>query len=189
MILLDPPFKLPPGGVYCEPAGHRSFNRRASLLDEPDNRVPPVSNREALVRHFTERFSNNPSLLKSATTDCFLFLGDIYRLVASNWIVMNEYVNREMATREYILEKEEPSFRDLEVYLKDLYIFRRRVTRYHELITQAKDQCTTRGQQSWPRDDTSDLAVEHAKDMEVDFMYLQNTVQETADELRRISTS
>lgn len=59
--------------------------------------------------------------------------------MASNWIVINEYVNRELATIEYILEKEEPTFRDLEIYLKDLYIYRRRVTRYHELITQAKE--------------------------------------------------
>jgi Mg2+ and Co2+ transporter CorA len=87
---------------------------------------------------------------------------------------MNEYVNRELATIEYILEKEEPTFRDLEVYLKDLYIYRRRVTRYHELITQAKEQCTSRGQQSWLRDLTSPFLLEHAKDMEADFIYLQD---------------
>jgi hypothetical protein len=95
-----------------------------------------------------ERFSSNLSLLEIAKSDCFLVLGDVYRLVASNWIVTNEYVNRELATIEDILEKEEPTFRDLEVYLKDLYIYRRRVTRYHELITQAKEQCATRGQAS-----------------------------------------
>jgi hypothetical protein len=136
---------------YIEPS-HRSFNRRASLLDEAEDTIPPTSNREALAGHLNERFSNNPSLLESAKSDCFFILGDVYRLVASNWVVINEYVNRELATIEYILEKEEPTFRDLEIYLKDLYIYRRRVTRYHELITQAKEQCTTRGQVSWSRD-------------------------------------
>jgi Mg2+ and Co2+ transporter CorA len=98
---------------------------------------------------------------------------------------MNEYVNREMATIEYILEKEEPSFRDLEVYLKDLYIFRRRVTKYHELITQAKEQCATRGQQSWSRDEVSKLAIEHAKDMEGDFVYLEDKVLGTARRIEK----
>lgn len=171
--------------MFCEPAGHRSFNRRASLLDELNDILPPTSNHEALARHLGERFSNNPSLLESAKSDCFLILGDVYRLVASNWIVINEYVNRELATIEYILEKEEPTFRDLEVYLKDLYIYRRRVTRYHELITQAKEQCTTRGQQSWSHDQTSAISLEHAKDMEADFIYLQDKVLATSRRIEK----
>ncbi|KAE9377400.1 hypothetical protein N431DRAFT_480447 [Stipitochalara longipes BDJ] len=185
IILLDPPFKLPPGNFYCGPAGHRSFNRRASLLDDEEDTLPPTSNHEALVRHFRERFFNNPSLLENARSDCFFVLGDVYRLVASNWIVINEYVNRELATIEYILEKEEPTFRDLEVYLKDLYIYRRRVTRYHELITQAKEQCTTRGQRSWSGDETSALSLEHAKDMETDFIYLQDKVLATSRRIEK----
>jgi Mg2+ and Co2+ transporter CorA len=185
IILLDPPFRLPPGSIYCEPAGHRSFNRRASLLDEGVDIIPPASNREALARHIHERFSQDPSLLESTKSDCFLLLGDVYRLVASNWIVINEYVNRELATIEYILEKEEPTFRDLEVYLKDLYIYRRRVTRYHELITQAKEQCTTRGQASWACDISSTIPLEHAKDMEADFIYLQDKVLATSRRIEK----
>jgi Mg2+ and Co2+ transporter CorA len=142
--------------------------------------LPPNSNYEALARHLGERFSNNPSLLEIAKLDCFFILGDVYRLVASNWIVINEYVNRELATIEYILEKEEPTFRDLEVYLKDLYIYRRRVTRYHELITQAKEQCTSRGQMSWSCSQISPISLEHGKDMESDFIYLQDKVLETS---------
>lgn len=132
-----------------------------------------------------ERFANNPSLLEIAKTDCFFVLGDVYRLVASSWIVINEYVNRELATIEYILEKEEPTFRNLEVYLKDLYIYRRRVTRYHELITQAKEQCTTRGQQSWSHDLTSKLALENATDVESDFIYLQDKALATSRRIEK----
>jgi Mg2+ and Co2+ transporter CorA len=132
-----------------------------------------------------ERLSNDPSFLESARSDCFFVLGDVYRLVASNWIVINEYVNRELATIEYILEKEEPTFRDLEVYLKDLYIYRRRVTRYHELITQAKEQCATRGQQSWSHDATSKLALENAQDTEGDFIYLQDKVLATSRRIEK----
>lgn len=117
-------------------------------------------------------------------TDSFLFLGDLYRLISSNWLVINEYVNREMATIEFTLEKEEPSFRDLEVYLKDLYIYRRRCTKYHELISQAKEQCSRRGQASWSRSSSS-IAMEHAKDMEGDFIYLLMKTQDTAQRIEK----
>jgi len=149
-------------------------------MDEPEDTIPPTSNREALARHLSERFSNNASLVESAKSDSFLILGDVYRLVASNWIVINEYVNRELVTIAYLLEKEEPTFRDIEVYLKDLYIYRRRVTIYHELITQAKEQCTTRGQQSWSRDESSQMAAADATDIKGDFKYLQDKVLGTA---------
>lgn len=139
----------------------------------------PASNREALARHLKERFTCNSTLLSAARADSFLFIGDLYRLIASNWIVINEYVNREMATIEYKLEKEEPSFRDLEVYLKDLYIYRRRCTKYHELISEARDQCYSRGQASWSRSSSS-IAIEHAKDMEADYSYLLSRTEGTA---------
>ncbi len=137
IILVDPPFSLPAGDTYCKPTGYRSFTNIASSFDESDENVRSSSNREVIAKHLSDRFSNNQSLLESAMRDCFLILGDIYRLVASNWIVINEYVNRELATVEYILEKEEPGFRDLEMYLKDLYIYRRRCTKYDDCINQA----------------------------------------------------
>jgi hypothetical protein len=185
IILVDPPFRLPPGDTYCTPTGYRSFSRRPSLLDNHKEGDVPLSNRQALVQHLKYRFSVNSALLESARKDCFLVLGDLYRLVASNWVVINEYVNREMATIEYILEKHEPNFRDLEVYLKDLYIFRRRCTKYHDLISEAKEQCTKHGQQNWPRNLESGLATEHAKDMEGDFIYLQVKVQKTAQRIEK----
>jgi Mg2+ and Co2+ transporter CorA len=94
-------------------------------------------------------------------------------------MVINEYINRELATIEDILEKEDPEFHDLKVYLKDLYIHRRRCARYDELIGKAKQQCTSRGQQAWPKLCSSPLAVEHAQDLEDDFGYLQARTQET----------
>lgn len=144
----------------------------------------PASNRESLARHLKERFIHNSTLLSAARSDNFLFIGDLYRLIASNWIVINEYVNREMATIEYKLEKEEPSFRDLEVYLKDLYIYRRRCTKYYELISEARDQCHSRGQASWSRSSSS-IAIEHGEDMEADYRYLLTRMQGTAQRIEK----
>ena len=97
--------------------------------------------------------------------------------------MVNEYLNRELSTIEYILEKEEPSFRNLEIYLKEIYVYRRRCTKYHELITEAKNQCNRRGQKCWPRNIGSDLAVENGKELEEDFIYLQ---AKTTGTLQRI---
>jgi Mg2+ and Co2+ transporter CorA len=99
-------------------------------------------------------------------------------------MVINQYVNREMATIEYKLEKEEPTFRDLEVYLKDLYIYRRRCTKYHELINEARDQCSRRGQASWSRSGSS-VAIEHARDIEGDFSYLLARTQGTIQRIEK----
>lgn len=118
-------------------------------------------------------------------SDPFLLLGDVYRLVASKWIIINEYINRELATTEYILEKEEPGFRDLEVYLKDLYIYRRRCTRYHELITEAKEQCSSRGQKSWATAPISEIGRETSSDVEGDFVFLQAKTERTAQRIEK----
>jgi Mg2+ and Co2+ transporter CorA len=147
--------------------------RRPTLADPSiDDIGPHATNREALIRHLKERLSTD-SLRRIARSDCFFVLGDLYQLAASNWMVINEYINREITSIEYKLEREEPGFRDLETYLKDLYIHRRRITRYHELISETKEQCSKRGPRAWPQDSTSALAAEQAQDWENDFVNLQ----------------
>ena len=182
---MDPPFRLAPGDSSFNLVGTHRLDRRPSLLDNPGDIKAPESTREALVQHLNDRFKDNPDMLAVAVKDCHFVLGDLYRIVASNWVDVIEYVNREMATIEYILEKEEPGFRDLEVYLKDLYIYRRRCTKYHELITQARQQCSTRGQQNWPHDSQSALAGQDAGDMEGDFVFLQAKTQATAGRIEK----
>jgi len=138
--------------------------------------------RSAIAQHLAERFTCDSTLVNVAAGDCFLVLGDVYRIMASNWIVLDQYINRELATVEYILEKDEPGFRQLETYLKEMYMHRRRCTKYFELIGEAKQQCHDRGQASWPRscDQGSEVAAHLAQDLEQDFKYLQTKTQGTA---------
>jgi Mg2+ and Co2+ transporter CorA len=182
---MDPPFQLSKSDEFCLPSAYRNFDHRPSLLHGPDDLTLPKSNREALTCRLKQRFMKDADLFKSARKDSFLILGDLYRLIASNWVVVNEYVNRELATIEYILEKEEPGFRDLEIFLKHLHIYRRRCVKYHELITEAKEQCHKRGQQSWSTDTTSRLSAEFANDTEGDFTYLQEKTQGTAQRIEK----
>jgi len=146
--------------------------RRPTLADPSiDDIGPHATNRQALIRHLKERLSSDSSRTL-ARSDCFFVLGDLYQLAGSNWMVINEYINREITTIEYKLEREEPGFRDLEIYLKELYIHRRRITRYIELIDETKEQCAKHGPRAWPRDLTSPLAAEQAQDWEDDFANL-----------------
>ena len=131
-----------------------------------------------------QRLSSN-SLCNTARLDCFYVLGDLYQLAASNWITINEYINREITTIEYKLEREEPDFSHLEIYLKDLYIHRRRITRYQEIISETKDQCNKRGPRAWPQDSTSDVAAEQARDWENDFANLQSWFCGTAQRIEK----
>jgi Mg2+ and Co2+ transporter CorA len=144
-----------------------------------------VSIRQAMIYHLEHRLSSNPSLLNVAVADCFFILEDIYRLVASEWVVLDEYMDRELATVEYSLEKELPEFRELESFLKYLYIYRRRTQRYHELISETKAQCSQRGQKRWHCDTTSTVAAEHAQDLEDDFVYLQTKTQSTMQRIEK----
>ncbi len=144
-----------------------------------------ISFRQAIIYHLTKRLSDSPSLLNVAIADCFFILGDVYRLVASEWVVLDEYINRELATIEYSLEREGPGFLELETYLKDLYIYRRRSLRYYELISEAKVHCNERGQRSWLCDANSDVAADHSQGLKDDFSYLQTKTQGTAQRIEK----
>ena len=92
--------------------------RRPTLADPSiDDIGPHPTNRTALIRHLKERLSS-AALRNLARSDCFFVLGDLYQLAASNWMVINEYILREMTAIEYKLERNEDNFQDLEFYLR-----------------------------------------------------------------------
>jgi Mg2+ and Co2+ transporter CorA len=134
---------------------------------------------EAFVYHLQTKFKNNPELLKIASEDSFFILSDVYRLAASSWMVVNEYLNREFSTIEHMLEKQESSIRDFEAHLKSLYVYRRRCLMYHKLISEGREQCHKRGKRSWHKHSKSNAAIENANDLQEDFAFLQLKMQDT----------
>lgn len=186
IILMYPPFQPPSQNNSMQLPEYRSFLRRPSLasssIEETDTRE---SNQKSFLQHLKRRFEANESLLTAAKSDPFFILGDLYRIVASNWVIVNEYINRELSTIENILEMEEPGFLDLEVYLKDLYVYRRRCIKYDELITEAKEQCSSRGQKVWRQDLGSDLSAEQGKGLEQDFISLQSKALMTLQRIEK----
>jgi Mg2+ and Co2+ transporter CorA len=159
--------------------------RRPTLADPSIGDIGPhPTNRTALIRHQKERLSS-AAFRKLARSDCFFVLGDLYQLAASNWIVINEYILREMTAIEYKLERNEDDFQDLEFYLKELYVHRRRITRYQELIKETKEQCSGRGPRAWPRNEMSEIAAEQAQDWGNDFSSLHVWFYDTSQRIEK----
>ncbi|KAI9675770.1 MAG: hypothetical protein M1817_001137 [Caeruleum heppii] len=161
------------------PFVHLSRNISHSNIIPPSTspKRPASSLGTTFLSLLLNRLATSAPLQRAAPTDIFLLLTDLYLLLASEWLVVDEYVNRELATIEYRLEKEHPTFRELQAMLKALFILRRRCTRYSELIVEMQTQCQQRGQGSWPRTRTDDLAsfaADTATSLVADFAFLHS---------------
>jgi Mg2+ and Co2+ transporter CorA len=118
--------------------------------------------------------------LKTCETDIFLVLYEGYRIIASEWLVVNEYVKRELADIEFHLEKSESTFLQLENYLRELYRIRRRCNKDRELVMEAATQCKKRGQALWPsamatpdgNEDAVKFAEERAQELVEDLHFV-----------------
>lgn len=179
-MLLDPPFPLKPGdGKRIGHAEYRNPNLRPKVNEEVDIDKTGQTFREAFCHLLIQR-SADKTYLRTCNTDPFLIFYEGYRIIASEWLVVNEYVKRELANIERYLEKTESTFHELELLLKELYRIRRRCNKDHELVTEAASQCEKRGQALWPSSkrtpnankDTIEIAERHAQGLEEDFKFV-----------------
>jgi len=133
---------------------------------------------------------------KTCATGPFITLYEGYRIIASEWLVVNEYVKRELANIERHLEQKdlkESTFQELEQHLKELYRIRRRCNKDHELVVEAASQCEKRGQYLWPcskwtSDGNSDafkFAEKHARNLEDDFKYVLSNMSTTISRIEK----
>jgi hypothetical protein len=182
IMLLDPPFRLDKehGAVTVGQSEYRSPNLRPKMKEELQSDKYRQSFREAFCHLLQQRCSADKMYLKACATDTFLVLYEGYRIIASEWLVANEYIKRELANIELRLEKTEPTFQELELRLKELYRIRRRCNKYYELVTEAASQCENRGQALWPSShgsaDAITFAARHAQELEKDLQYVLNNM-------------
>lgn len=97
VLLLGPPFRPLAGEYNCMPSEVRNFMTVPSLRNPPPEEGISTHNStgDAFAYHLELKFENNPQLLEIAIKDAFFILSDLYGLVASTWMVANEYLNRE----------------------------------------------------------------------------------------------
>jgi hypothetical protein len=181
ILLLDKPFQLREKYGTMGATEYRNPNLRPSANEDFDSLVSGQSFKKAFCAFFTQRCVKDDSYLKTCFTNPFLTLYEGYRIIASEWLVVNEYVKRELANIERHLEKQGSTFRELERHLK-LYRIRRRCNKDHELVLEAFSQCEKRGQPLWPhakekRDGR--VVKQHTKDLEEDFSYVLGEIGTT----------
>jgi Mg2+ and Co2+ transporter CorA len=136
--------------------------------------------RLAFCHLLQQRCSSDKMYLRTCATDTFLLFYEGYRIIASEWLVANEYIKRELANIELRLEKTESTFQELELRLKELYRIRRRCNKYRELVMEAASQCKESGQALWPSSkvtshgnaDAVTFAKRHSKELEKDLQYV-----------------
>jgi Mg2+ and Co2+ transporter CorA len=180
IMLLDRPFQLyQKYGSLGQPE-YRNPNLRPKANEEFHGDETRQTFREAFCSFLEQRCSADEMYLRTCATDTFLIFYEGYRIIASEWLVVNEYVKRELANIERHLEKKESTFQELEQHLKELYRIRRRCNKDRELVIEAASQCEKRGQALWPTSkgiphgnaDAITFAERHAQELEDDFKYV-----------------
>jgi Mg2+ and Co2+ transporter CorA len=191
-MLLDRPFQLRGKYGRLGPTEYRNPNLRPNADEEFNGDETGQSFKQAFCSFLNQRCSKDETYLRACATDTFLTLYEGYRIVASEWLVVNEYVKRELANIERRLEKRESTFRELEEHLKGLYRIRRRCNKDHELVMEAKTQCEKRGQALWKSSSpplekagASSFAEQHANDLEEDFQYVLSNMSTTISRIEK----
>jgi Mg2+ and Co2+ transporter CorA len=165
-------------------AEYRSPNLRPKVKEEFQGDKYKQSFRLAFCHLLQQRCSSDKIYLRTCATDTFLIFYEGYRIIASEWLVANEYIKRELANIELRLEKTESTFQELELRLKELYRIRRHCNKYRELVIEAASQCKNRGQALWPSSkvtpngnaDAITFAKRHSQDLEEDHQYVLDNV-------------
>jgi len=175
---------------------YRIPNLRPKANEAFDGDKTRESFKEAFCSFLDHRCTTDEIYRKTCATDPFLALYEGYRIIASEWLVVNEYVKGELANIERHLEKKDlkdSTFQELEKHLKELYRIRRRCNKDHELVVEAASQCEKRGQPLWPcskgtSDGNSDafkFAEKHARGLQDDFKYVLSNMSTTISRIEK----
>jgi hypothetical protein len=181
IILVDPPFSPNPEEGTCEISEYRPFSGRPKSINDAGHRFP----RESLRNSFQFCLSQDPSLFRASVEDPFILVRDLLKIMASEWIVVLKYMERELVTIETCLEKQNPSLYDLEAQLTDLFIHRRRAGRYRDLIVETRCWCASQGQESWPRSAGNDAPLSIALDLAEDYKAVERMVERNCERIDR----
>ncbi|KAJ9660585.1 hypothetical protein H2201_006843 [Coniosporium apollinis] len=181
IILLQPPFVPEKNKGTCGHSEYRTFCARPDSPLDPGKKFDRSSMRDSLVFCLKHR----PEIIQDSINDPFIVLQDLFRIVASEWTVVLTYLERELVTIEYCLEKEDPTLEELETYLKDLFVHRRRVTRYCLFILEARDACASQGQKSWPRSARDGPALEVSTGLVADFDQLEDLLARLSERITK----
>jgi hypothetical protein len=173
IILLEPPFRPKREIAVCQSPSFRSF-------------VPPAEPPVDFTYHalLVNCMKQDKTLQKGGMPCPFATLKDMYRILASEWVVVNICFQRELNTIESDLENEDARLERLHEQLKTLYKCRRRVNLYEELIREQRDACRQHGRKYWNIPPTSPHSPT-MKTLEIDFAFVADQVAKNQDRVAK----
>lgn len=120
--------------------------------------LPPISIRVPLATILERELSASVERYTQVLHNPFTALHSLYQAVASEWLLVDEYVGRELDTIAFTLEHGAQKLHTLQTFLKDLFAMKRRWSRYTELVQDTRRQCEEQGRPSW-RSSTNNSAT------------------------------
>jgi Mg2+ and Co2+ transporter CorA len=134
-------------------------------------------------------FRHNGLLNQKGIPHPLQLLLDLYRLVASEWVVVHTYLERDLSTIEWRLENEKNvRLEVLESFLAQLFIFRRRIFKYGRLLHKQLQTILTDHPVSW--DDTSGQSSSSTEQIKqlltADFKHVQQLSNTNASRINQI---
>lgn len=135
IILLDPPFESKQQNY-----GERQNSEYRSFISRPMSPAfdgnKNLDSRDTYLSSLVHCLDWNPALRVDAVPGPLVILQDLYCIIASEWIAVNAYVERDLNTIEYRLEHEKGHLDGFESFLKRLFIMRHRTQKFENLVNE-----------------------------------------------------
>jgi Mg2+ and Co2+ transporter CorA len=93
-----------------------------------------IDTRDSYTTSLLHYLHHNPNL-RTRNPVPVAILQDLHRIIASEWITVNAYVERDLNAIEWRLERDRPDIATLDFFLEQLFIMRRRTRKYEILVT------------------------------------------------------
>jgi Mg2+ and Co2+ transporter CorA len=152
IVLFDPPFVAKnPRYKNKNNSVYRSFLRRKA---PPCFSADDIDNRKSYKLSFEKCLQQNQHVKDAGVRRPFVLLEDVCRIIASEWLVFNTYIERELNNIDASLEirTEEKDHQKLQDLLQHLMRARRRVTKYESLVNDQLHLCP----EHWKHESHSD---------------------------------
>jgi hypothetical protein len=141
IVLFDPPFEAKDSRFKKrDNSKYRSFmtRRQPPYFSDDD-----IDGRSSYKESFEKCLQKNKHIQEPGLPRPFVLLEDLCRIIASEWLVFNTYIERELNTIEGWFEElgEECDGKQLHDLLHQLMRARRRVTKYDTLVSDQLQLC------------------------------------------------
>ncbi|KAF2254407.1 hypothetical protein BU26DRAFT_137672 [Trematosphaeria pertusa] len=92
-----------------------------------------IDTRNTYTESFIHCLKRNPHLCRQQPSPVVI-IQDLYRIIASEWVAVNAYLERDLNAIEWRLERGTANISTLDIFLEQIFVMRRRTRKYESLI-------------------------------------------------------